>query len=185
MAWRSNARLCSHPERSVAQVAVLVLSQSDRSSHGTADLLPTGLHISRRYGTPFHRAPRTEDGRPCTGRSPGSRLERPIPAFPSARGAPSVACRGGLAAHSCGGSHGLDPTQIRPCSLFIQCDADGRALRTGTSPSVIGGRVESRHAGRGTWPQTKTKDASGCQQATLPPQGKGFCGGCVALGTAR
>lgn len=28
------------------------------------DVTPHELHISRRYGYPFHRAPRTEDGRP-------------------------------------------------------------------------------------------------------------------------
>ena len=59
---------------------------------------PRGCTISRRYGTPFHRAPRTEDGRLCTGRSPGSRLERLFPAFPSARtrtisGMSGQACR--------------------------------------------------------------------------------------------
>ena len=53
------------------------------SEQDTPDKAPNMVHISRRYGNPLHRAPRTENGRRA-GRSPGSRFER-LARLPNAR----------------------------------------------------------------------------------------------------
>ena len=87
---------------------------------GMSDVAPRRLHISRHYGCPFCRTPRTEDGRHA--------LAGLLACGSNASLRPSQRARtwdrqwylrSKLAAYSCGGSHGLRQTEFAlPCSLF-------------------------------------------------------------------
>jgi len=96
------------------------------------DVAPLRLHISRRYGFPFHRAARTLDGRLRDGRSPGLRLERPFRPSRLFEAKCQWHIRKRLAVYSCGRSRGFDLclTAFPICtSEGVQTDRHAHILR--------------------------------------------------------
>ena len=91
-----------------------------------ADATPPRLLISRHYGCPLHRAPRTEDGRLARAGllARGSIVSSHLP---DATRQWHIERR--LAAYSCGGSHGFDASRIPPRSLFTRQPKGGRDRR--------------------------------------------------------
>src|ERR1700687_2763685 len=103
-------------------------------SHGFAPALSSPLRKTAQYGRPVHRL----GGR--AGRSPGSRVVAQLrPAFPVSQ----WPCGRGLAAHSCGGSHGM----LRPCSIRVPSFVPGATRGTSTLKCSLERAAESSGVG--------------------------------------
>ena len=111
----------------------------------TLTLLPIGCTSVATPGLPFLSAARTEDGRLVAAGllARGSNVLSCLPKFPMT--GMSVASRRGLAAYSCGRSHGID-VSISPCSLLAHAGIRQRQHRHASSPHIAHAAVKrNRH----------------------------------------
>ena len=83
------------------------------------DVAPLRLHISRHYGLSVPPSVPHGGWATCKGRSPGSRLKRLFPAFPTAQCGRQWRMRQKLAAYSCGSSLGFDTSHKDALRLTV------------------------------------------------------------------